>query len=416
MVTQAENELLTRIEGAAPLGRLMREHFWVPFALSANLVAGQPPTPARLFGEDFVAFRADDGRVGFLDEHCPHRRASLLLARVEGQALRCIYHGWKIDVSGRVVEAPTQVTRHDQFCASVPVAHYPVHEEAGIAWVWLGGDETPPFPDLPFNDGYGRKMVTTVSVVPANWMQGLEGGMDSVHAPTLHRSVIEATLRQKGQADTAGVRATFAAPPRYETDETSFGLRQASLRPAGDDRVYLRVAHYFFPFVIVVPNGYGEAVHAFCFAPVDDSHHLLFFGNYGSDPLPLREVSGALDGDLPDPRNFAALQGDRTSRWGQNRELMDGGHWSGFAHSAIEEDAAVQVSMGPVVDRTMEHLSSSDVAIAHTRRLILGIIAGQEAGRMPPGSARTPGGVQIPQPFDAVLDRDASWRELHPAG
>ena len=145
MVNRAENELITRVEGDAPLGRLMRENSWIPFALSENLVAGDAPTLVRLFGENYVTFRSPDGRIGFLDELCPHRRTSLTLARVEGDALRCVYHGWKIDVSGRVVEAPTQSVRAEQFCAAVRVDHFPVHETGGIAWVWLGGDETPPF-------------------------------------------------------------------------------------------------------------------------------------------------------------------------------------------------------------------------------------------------------------------------------
>jgi phthalate 4,5-dioxygenase len=174
------------------------------------------------------------------------------------------------------------------------------------------------------------------------------------------------------------------------------------------------VGHYFFPFVIVVPNGYGSATHVFCFAPVDDTHHLVFFGNYGETPLSLREVSGALEGALPDPRNFASLRGDRSNRWGQDRELMANGHWSGFTRSAIEEDTVVQVSMGPIVDRTKENLSSSDVAVAQTRRLILDTIAAYEAGQLPPGGVRTPEGVRIPQPFDAVLDAGESWRELQP--
>jgi phthalate 4,5-dioxygenase oxygenase subunit len=413
MVTRPENELMTAVEGEAPLGRLMREHYWVPFALSANLVAGDAPTPVRLFGVDYVAFRAPDGRIGFFDERCPHRRASLLLARAEGDGLRCIYHRWKIDVSGRVVEAPTQVIRHDQFCAGVRVSHFPVHEEGGMAWVWLGGGETPPFPDLPFNDAYGSKMVLTVSLVPANWLQGLEGGIDSVHAPILHRSVIQAMLEEKGAgSDTAGVRATFAAPPQYETEESVFGMRQVSLRRAGEDQVYVRVAHFFFPLVVVVPNGYAGATHVFCFAPVDDGHHLVFFGNYGETPLSLREVSGALAGDLPDPRNFASLDGDRSNRWGQDRRLMKNGHWSGFGGSAIQEDTAVQASMGSIADRMKENLSSSDVAVAQTRRLLLETIAAYKVGELPPGSARTPGGVRVPQPFDALLGRDESWRSL----
>jgi phthalate 4,5-dioxygenase len=195
MVTRAENELMTRVEGDAPLGRLMRENYWVPFALSENLVAGDPPTPVRLFGVNYVAFRAPDGRIGFLDELCPHRRASLLLARVEGDGLRCVYHGWKISAAGCVVECPTQTVRAEQFARSVPVEHFPVHETGGIAWVWLGGGERPPFPDLPFSDEHGLEMVMTISLVPANWLQGLEGGIDSVHGTILHRSFVEELLR-----------------------------------------------------------------------------------------------------------------------------------------------------------------------------------------------------------------------------
>jgi phthalate 4,5-dioxygenase oxygenase subunit len=119
MVTRAENERMTRVEGDTPLGRLIRENYWVPFALSANLVAGHAPTSVRLFGENYVAFRAENGRIGFFDELCPHRRASLLLARIEGNGLRCIYHGWKLDVSGCVVDCPTQTVRAERFAASV---------------------------------------------------------------------------------------------------------------------------------------------------------------------------------------------------------------------------------------------------------------------------------------------------------
>jgi nitrite reductase/ring-hydroxylating ferredoxin subunit len=411
MVTEAENELMTRVEGEAPLGRLMRENYWIPFALSQNLVADDAPTPVRLFGENFVAFRSPDGRIGFLDELCPHRRASLLLARAEGDGLRCIYHGWKVDVSGSVVEAPTQVVRPERFCAGVAVSHFPVHEDGGIAWVWLGGEEEPAFPDLPFNDVHGLTTLMTISMVPSNWLQGLEGGIDSVHGTILHRSAIENILKARGETpDTAGVRATFAAPPRYEIDEAPFGMRQASLRDVGDDQTFLRVGHFFFPFVVVVPNGYAGATHMFGFAPVDDTHHLLFFGNYGESPLSQAEFTAVREDVVADPRDFAAFAGDRSMRWGQNRARMDGGHWSGFDRSAIDEDAAVQVSMGPIVDRTKENLSSSDVAIAHTRRMLLEAIASYHAGELPPGSARTPGGVRIPEPFEELLGSGEQWR------
>jgi phthalate 4,5-dioxygenase oxygenase subunit len=413
VVTLAENELMTRVAGDAPLGQLMRANYWVPFALSDHLVAGEAPSAVRLFGENYVAFRDIDGRVGFLDELCPHRRASLLLARHEGDGLRCIYHGWKMSAAGAVVDCPTQTVRPERFAAKVNVTRYPVHEEGGIAWVWMGGDETPPFPDLPFSEKYGVRTEIAFARMPCNWLQGFEGGFDSVHAPVLHKSVIEETIRKlSGTTGVRGVQATIAAPPRYETDEAPYGLRACSLRDAGAGRTFVRVAHWLLPFVIVVPNGYEGMTHLFAFAPVDDTHHLLFFGNYGEKPMSRLEVAGVRDGYQPDPRNMVALTGDRVDRWGQNREAMNTGHWSGFCNSALDEDAVVQISMGPITDRTKENLSSSDVAIARARRLILETIEAAQGGALPPGSARGPGPVRLPHPFEATLEDQASWREV----
>jgi phthalate 4,5-dioxygenase len=173
------------------------------------------------------------------------------------------------------------------------------------------------------------------------------------------------------------------------------------------------VSHFFFPLVILVPTGYEDHTQIFAFAPVDDTHHLLFFGNYGKIPQMSQREFGALRDDVePDPRNFASLEGDHSNRWGQDRELMDNGHFTGFGRSVIDEDAVVQVSMGPIVDRSKEHLSSSDVAVAQARRLILDTIASAEADELPPGSARSPEVVPIPHPFETVLDAGASWRDV----
>jgi phenylpropionate dioxygenase-like ring-hydroxylating dioxygenase large terminal subunit len=413
MVSREENELITRVEGDAPLGRLMRENYWVPFALSENLVIGNGPTPVRLFGENYVAFRAEDGRVGFFDELCPHRRASLTLARVEGNGLRCIYHGWKMDVSGCVVECPTQVQRAEQFAKSVRFSHFAVHETGGIAWVWLGAGDSPPFPDLPFNAEYGVNTCLTISVVPCNWLQGLEGGLDSVHGPLLHQTWIrDIVKRQSASIDTEGVERTLATKPTYETEPAPYGLRTASLRPAGNGCTFTRLTHYFFPLVIVVPTGYEDHTQVFAFAPIDDTNHLLIFGNYGTIPQMSQRGFGSVRDDVePDPRNFAAPQGDRSNRWGQDRELMKAGHFTGFGRSVIDEDVIVQVSMGPVSDRPGENLSSSDVAVAQARRLILDALASAAAGELPPGSVRSPEIVRIPHPYEAVLDAGVSWRD-----
>jgi phenylpropionate dioxygenase-like ring-hydroxylating dioxygenase large terminal subunit len=415
MVTREENELMTRVEGDAPLGKLIRENSWIPFALSDNIVTGEAPTPVRLLGQNYVAWRAPDGRIGFMAEGCPHRQASLLLARVEDSGLRCIYHGWKVDVSGAVVEAPTQVTRHDRFCASVKVDHYPVHEAGNIAWVWLNGIEPAPFPDLPFTEEHGNKTAVTFSSLPVNWLQALEGGLDSVHAGILHQSWTKNVIRDKTETmDEGKATVAFTKIPTYEVGEASFGMRAASLRQQDDDKTYARVTNYFFPLVIVAATGFVDRYHVFAFSPVDDTHHLLFFGSYGTAPVSQKDF-GAVRADFdPDPRNFSTVSGDRSNRWGQDRALMDAGHHTGFSRSVVDEDSVVQVSMGPIVDRTKDNLSGSDGAVANARRLILDVLAAYAKGELPPGSARGNGVVRIPNPYDAVLGPDESWRDLQP--
>ena len=425
MTTQAENELMTRIDGDAPMGRLMREHYWIPFALSAHLVHGEAPMPVRLFGEGYVAFRAEDGRVGFLDELCPHRRASLLLGRIEGNGVRCIYHGWKIDAAGCVVECPTQAVRAEQFAARVPVVHFPVHEAGGLAWVWLGGGgssvDAPPFPRLSFADE-DLYRYWVVSKVPCNWLQGLEGSVDSVHVAMLHQTWIALSVKMVEHANLSFALAQAA--PTYETESTPYGLRAAALRKTSDGRTYVRVTEHMMPLVTITPVGGTEprAGAVFVVTPVDDTHHLLFFGTVGPTPhsaVPLDQLSMQDPDYEPDPRDYAGVQGkgDRGNAWGQNRSLMTEGHFTGFGRSLMEEDVAVQSSMGPIVDRSKENLSSSDVAVAHLRRMLLEALKSAEAGALPPGSALSPDGVHLPNASEMLVDEGQRWKDaaLDPA-
>ncbi len=412
MTTWAENELMARIEGDAPMGRLMREHYWVPFAQSAHLVHGDGPLPVRLFGENYAAFRAEHGQIGFLDELCPHRRASLLLGRIEGDGVRCIYHGWKIDASGRVVECPTQTVRAEQFAARVPVGHYPVQEAGGLAWVWLGGGEAPDFPVLPFADeDLYRHWVT--AQVPCSWLQGLEGSIDSVHAGVLHQTWIAASLKF---AEHSNLSFALAEAPTYETESTSYGLRAAALRKTSSGQKYVRITEHLLPLVTITSTG-GNTPRTgavFVISPVDDTHHVLFFGTVGPTPhsaVTLDQIAMQDPAYVPDPLDYTGLRGAREQRWGQDRSLMTDGHFTGFGRSLLEEDAAVQTSMGPIVDRSKENLSSSDVAVAHLRRLLLEALATVEAGEIPPGSALRPGGVRLPNAREMLVDEGVSWED-----
>ena len=151
----------------------------------------------------------------------------------------------------------------------------------------------------------------------------------------------------------------------------------------------------------------------FVFAPVDDTHHLLFYGYFADTPVkPPQELGGAAPGLEPDPSDFAALRGDRSDRWGQDRDLMDAGHSTGFGRTLLEEDVVVQTSMGPILDRTKEHLASSDVAVAHVRRILLDALRAADAGELPPGSALTPGGVRMPNAREVLVEEGGRWEDV----
>jgi phenylpropionate dioxygenase-like ring-hydroxylating dioxygenase large terminal subunit len=390
----------------------MREHSWIPFAMSSHLVHGDAPMPVRLFGERYVAFRAEDGRIGFLDELCPHRRSSLLLARIEGNAVRCIYHGWKIDVSGCVVECPNQAVRADRFASRVSVVHFPVHESGGLAWVWLGGTEAPPFPDLPFGDEELYRY-WCVSRVPCNWLQGVEGTIDSSHVGMLHQTWIAEAAKM---AEHSNLTFALDQPPSYETQSTPYGMRAAALRKMADGQSYVRITEHLMPLVTVVPIGRAmpRAGSVFVITPVDDTHHLLFFGYFGDSPhsakLP-EEISMADPAYVPNPDDYTGLRGDRSNAWAQDRALMNGGHFTGFGRSLLEEDAVVQTSMGPIVDRSKEQLCSSDVAVAQTRRMLLDAVRAVDEGQLPPGSALAADHVRLPNAVEVVLGQGQRWED-----
>src|SRR5690606_29248793 len=187
------------------------------------------PQRVRLFGRDYAACRATDGRVGVFDEACPHRRASLVLARNEDCALRCIFHGWKFDASGRVAEAPTAtVVPQETFVRNVRLNHYPAREAGGLLWVWLGAGEAPDFPKLPWFGIPEENMWLTRTVTHCNWLQGVEGSLDSAHIGQLHNTWISAMVAAPREG---GSRREVLAPPSYEVARAPYGLRAAALRP-----------------------------------------------------------------------------------------------------------------------------------------------------------------------------------------
>jgi phthalate 4,5-dioxygenase oxygenase subunit len=403
MVSRLDNERLTRVEGDAVMGRLLREHHWVPFARSEGLVAGAGPQRVRLLGKDYVAFRGEDGRVGFMDERCPHRLASLALARVESCSLRCIYHGWRMDASGAVVEVPSEGANAAEFGKRVKVHRYHAREAGGLVWVFLGQGEAPEFPHLPFMRVPPESRWFSRMVVRCNWLQGFEGALDTVHNNWLHSGWVQHNTT---------AQTIPPAPPVYEIEQTAYGLRTAAIRRPDAATAHFRVAEFIAPFYAfsasrqpVVPTDCS----VFISVPMDDASHLLFFG-FWDEAGPLVDISKHFSSDL-DPDNLVDETDSAENNWGQDRAAMAAGHFSGLTKSVLHEDVAVQMSMGPIVDRSQEHVCGTDLAIMRTRQFLLDLLKRFEAGK-PVDGALEGYAREGHLPFSSVEAADADWRKV----
>jgi phenylpropionate dioxygenase-like ring-hydroxylating dioxygenase large terminal subunit len=377
-MTREDNELLCRVDNGAPMGEMLRQHYWIPAVPSAKLESDGAPLRVRLLGRNYVAFRATNGTVGVVDEQCPHRKASLALARNEDNSLRCLYHGWKINVHGEVVEAPNHAGDQSQFCKHVKVNRYRVQERGGIVWVWLGTGETPPkFPDLPFTALPDSHRAVTSQEVPTNWVQAVEASMDSSHVGVLHESTTQITAGSGNER----LHMTQALAPKLEFEERPYGYRYAALRALPDGKVYARVNNFVMPWygIICAPDAKGPGT-VFFSTPVDDVTHRAWFVHFNPHrPLGMTVMSAS-----PDVWNFPPLPpGGPADNWGQNRDLMRRGHATGFPQHLGTEDFAMFISQGRIHDRTSEQLCSADGAVLRVRSQLLKSVREHMAGKVP---------------------------------
>ena len=411
MLSKENNDLLTLVEGNAPMGRFLRDLHWIPFLRAGKLKPDGPPERVRLLGENFVAFRGSDGSVGFLDEACPHRGASLALARNENCALECIFHGWKINTAGQVISVPNESKSPETFAKKVPVRHYAVREAGGLLWVWLGeGSEPLQFPEFDFTGLPDDHLFVSYTPLDCNWMQGLDAAVDSSHVSILHQSWVPQILGAP-----PGLLQSNSAP-RYEVEETDYGMRAAALRDLPDGSCYARVGEFVLPFFMFIGTSNSAAGEATLFTcvPVDDTHSFLIFLRYaraGRGPLTTGPGKPDYEQGDDDLDNFAPVPGDAWKRWGQDRAAMQDGHYTGYTSKLLLEDIVVQTSMGPIVDRTKEHLTSADLGTVRMRRLLLKAIRDHQAGA--DVSARIEYGQIRADAF--VVPPGKTWRDNVPA-
>jgi phthalate 4,5-dioxygenase oxygenase subunit len=416
MLSAEENDVLCRVEGDAPMGRLMRRH-WIPACLSEEVAERDgAPVRVRLLGEDLVAFRDTEGRIGLLDEHCPHRRASLALGRNEECGLRCLYHGWKMDVEGNVVDRPSE--SHEAVLAK-KVRHkaYPCRDAGGFVWVWMGPpDEMREFEPPAWAPSPDIRTSIVKMHVGCNWAQVLEGAIDSAHSSTLHSTdMVPALVERAGATAKEWLRPSTDKAPRLQVQRTDFGFRYVAIRrPIKDASThdYLRITVFVAPFTVLIPpnNLYNLSILNI---PLDDTNTMFYFIAWsegeGIDQDAWREFCGAQIGvDLD--ASFRRTR-TRANNYLQDRKAMKLGSHTGIL-GIPNQDIAMWETMGPIADRSRERLGASDVAIVQFRRIMVDAARKVRDGGPAIGtSSRHVPHVKL-KSFEGIVPKTTLWTTL----
>ncbi len=412
MLKVEDNELLTRVGPGTPMGGMLRE-YWMPACRSASLVADGQPRRVRLMGENFVAFRSTDGRAGFTLEACPHRGASMALARNEGNGLRCIFHGWKIGMNGKVVDCPAEpADTRDAFAARVRVGFFPTREAGGMVWVYLGKQTSPPpFPEFEFNNLPDSHVCARRALVNYNWLQGLEAHIDASHVGILHSGFLNAGKKVAIDARDLGMAVADKAP-RTEMQVTDYGLREGALRDQGDGGTYARIREIVLPFFTFIPHAPHEPCSGRATVPVDDEWDAEWYILYDPEkPLTEEKINLLFEGAADDPDNFASNLGNSGNLWNQDRKAMSW-HFSGFPRSVPFEDFIIQESMGPRVDRSGEQLGRGDVILSQVRRMLLEAVRDWRAGKPAPWNVPM-GTYRSIRAIATMVPADAPWQDVN---
>ena len=410
MLSREDNAIVTRIGPDTPMGKTLRR-YWVPALLSSEIAEPDgPPVRVRLLNEDLVAFRDSQGRIGLLDEYCPHRRVSLFFGRNEECGLRCIYHGWKFNTEGQCLEMMNEPAEHD-FSHKIRAVAYPTCELGGIVWAYLGPrNEQPAAPKFGWTQAPETHRHVTKVIQECNWLQALEGGIDTSHAPILHRLISETSTRGGFKPSNPFVRGK---PPKLVVDLTDYGYRYAGVRPLGDDEIHVRVYHFIMPFHQIRPSrtsagGPVDAGHIW--VPMDDGTTMVYNWNHslGTEPLNEEDRLEAHLGNGPlhvDQATFRS-KANRANNYLLDRDVQRTESFSGI-DGINAQDRALQESMGTIVDRSKEHLGPADKAIIEARKLLRAAVATVAAGHAPSGTG--PGYYHL-RAGEGVLPRNADWR------
>jgi phenylpropionate dioxygenase-like ring-hydroxylating dioxygenase large terminal subunit len=426
MLNREDNELLTRVGHGTPMGDLLRE-YWIPALISTELPDRDgAPLRVRLLGEDLIAFRTASGEVGLVAEQCPHRTASLFFGRNEEEGIRCAYHGWKFDVRGRCVEMPNEAPQC-QFKEKVRIDAYPCRERNGVIWTYMGSQtEPPPLPEFEWNLAPDNIPFLWRNYRACNWVQALEGDIDSSHINYLHKTLDEdddshSTVPGRELPGYTKKQLPLVhgdGSPELEVKDTGYGVMYGAKRSLTDGNDYWRVHPFLFPFHTMVGGGIHQDEVNFngkAWIPMDDRQTLVLEWQFRPGrPWTAEEREEMMR--VRNPWGFHPVSSEAAGAWkpkanAANDYFMDRSSklFCGILSNPLQ-DAAIQESMGAIADRTKEYLGPADAMIIRVRRRLMDAArALGERGDAPPAINR-PELFRI-RPVGAILPPGSDWEE-----
>ena len=387
MLTTERSKLVTETGPGTPMGSLFRR-YWIPFLLASEVPDPDcPPVRVTLLSEKLIAFRDSAGRIGLIEEFCAHRRVSLWFGRNEENGIRCPYHGWKYDYTGQCVEIPSEPENSD-YCKDIKITSYPCVEKGGIVWAYMGPLEyKPPPPAFEWTSIPECQFFHSKRWEECNYLQALEGGIDSSHVGFLHSGELKSDPLHHGSKGSNYHMAD--RKPKFEVEEAPFGLSIGVRRNAENEQFYWRVTPWIMPWYTIVPPYGDNPLNGHAWVPIDDHNCFAWtFSYHPSRPLNQKELKimqkgGGLHVDLI-PGTF------RPSINKENDYLIDRAAqkarttYSGVRGIAMQ-DASLQESMGPIQDRTRENLVLTDKAIVMARSRLSKAALDLKKGKKPSG-------------------------------
>jgi phthalate 4,5-dioxygenase oxygenase subunit len=409
MITHEQNEVLTRTGPGTPMGELFR-CYWIPAMMAEELPRPNcPPVQVQLLSERLIAFRDTQGRLGLMDEYCAHRGVSLWFGRNEENGLRCPYHGWKYDVTGQCIDVPSEPASSG-FCQKIKLKAYSCVELGGVIWAYMGpSDEQPPLPAFEWVELKPTQRFLSKRWQECNYLQAMEGGIDSSHVSFLHRGDMNSDPLHR---NTTGARLVRSTNTVFDILESPGGLMIGARRNADPGYHYWRITQWLMPWYTLIPPYQGHAANGHAWVPMDDHNCMAWTMTFHPvrdltvQETELMKTGAGVHADLI-PGTFRPVA-NRSNGYLMDRAAQEAGHYySGIKGLAIQ-DASVQESMGVIADRTKENLVSTDNAIIMARLRLRKAAQAVAEGKHAPGLDEA---AQNVRSASFVLPQDRTFKE-----